>query len=167
MGAMRFTIAVVLVYGVGVIGLLGISARRNRRLELMDKEVNKFIKSKLSKYEERNNRKSKKTVSKLISSLHSIIQTDETGSRTMPKLKLPFSNKLRPLLGRANSWSETTSRVPDTRPSLAVGPAKSCLKETVEIHPCIPLCQTGPNVVLHSRDASSDYRIVEELESGE
>lgn len=112
-------------------------------------------------------RKSKKTITKLISSLHSIIQTDENGSRTTSKLKLPFSNKLRPLLGRANSWSETTSRVPDNRQSMVVGPAKSCLKETVEIHPCIPLCQAGPSVWLHSRDTSSDYRIVEELESGE
>ncbi|CAL1546593.1 unnamed protein product [Lymnaea stagnalis] len=105
MGAMRFTIAVVLVYGVGVIGLLGISARRNRRLELMDKEVNKFIKSKLSKYEERRAKKPKRTIYKLISSLHSIIQNDDPEGRFNPKPKSQVILGPGSSLCRANTWA--------------------------------------------------------------
>ena len=47
-GAMWFTVAVVLVYGVGTIGLLGITSRKNRAMELMDKEVNAYLKGKFS-----------------------------------------------------------------------------------------------------------------------
>ncbi|KAH9491980.1 hypothetical protein Btru_026627 [Bulinus truncatus] len=102
LGAMRFTIAVVLVYGIGVIGLLGISARRNRRVDLMDKEVNKFIKTKLSKYDGRKVRKQKRTINKLISSLHSIIQTDETWM-SKPRNQIKLQHKA--TLSRSNTWS--------------------------------------------------------------
>ncbi|KAK0059191.1 hypothetical protein Bpfe_011267 [Biomphalaria pfeifferi] len=105
-GALRFTIAVVLVYGIGVIGLLGISARRNRRMEAMDKEVNKFIKSKLSKYEERKTRRPK-TINKLISSLHSIIQTEESLHTVMTKSGQSHAKKNFPLK-KAYTWSSRT-----------------------------------------------------------
>ena len=43
-GAMKFTIAVVLVFGIGVIGLLGIYHCRSLTEDLSDKEADKFVK---------------------------------------------------------------------------------------------------------------------------
>ncbi|KAL8594101.1 hypothetical protein ACOMHN_000813 [Nucella lapillus] len=43
-GAMKFTVAVVLVFGVGVIGMLGMYHHRNISEELSDKEADDFVK---------------------------------------------------------------------------------------------------------------------------
>nr|KAG5703256.1 hypothetical protein BaRGS_034167 [Batillaria attramentaria] len=43
-GALKYTIAVVLIFGIGVIGMLGIYARRKVSEDLLDKETNEFFK---------------------------------------------------------------------------------------------------------------------------
>ncbi|KAK6179373.1 hypothetical protein SNE40_011753 [Patella caerulea] len=69
-GAMKFTVAVVLVYGIGVIGLLGIYTKRKRIVEDNIKEATTFVKT----FEEKRllmERKARKSaVSKLIQTIH-------------------------------------------------------------------------------------------------
>ncbi|GFR86816.1 hypothetical protein ElyMa_006062400 [Elysia marginata] len=117
-GAMWFTVAVVLVYGVGTIGLLGITARRNRAMELMDKEVNAYLKSKFSAGGRaefgRNNIKVKKPVYELIKT------SDPSGQKEVWALKTEgettiyqptsFYCKPKQKLIRAKTWAGTLTK---------------------------------------------------------
>lgn len=119
-GAMWFTVAVVLVYGVGTIGLLGISAKRNRALELMDKEVNAYLKSKFSAGgwadTRRKQMRVKRPVYELVRTPHNDGQEEKlvwalnTAQETTVYKSTSFYRKPKPKLVRAKTWAGTLTK---------------------------------------------------------
>ena len=98
-GAMKFTIAVVLVYGIAAIGVLalGFFSRRKRHKEMIDKEAGKFVKTFDTIKQNVEKKRRVSAVTSLLQSLHSA-PTDLNSNapdrlfRNLAFLALPLTN---------------------------------------------------------------------------